>query len=61
MGIPYQMRTDMGAKSRPKGYFNVQACIGKQCAVRDVRCKFCVMIQGKPSEYVPIPPGAFEK
>jgi hypothetical protein len=44
----------MGAKSRESGYFNVKACIGRQCAVRDQRCHECVMIQGKPSEFVSV-------
>lgn len=44
----------MGAKSRESGYFNVKACIGRQCAVRDLKCGDCVMIQGVPSEYVPL-------
>jgi hypothetical protein len=44
----------MGAKSRESGYFNVKACIGRQCAVRDIKCEACIMIQGRPSEFVPV-------
>jgi hypothetical protein len=44
----------MGCKSRPKGYFNVKACMNpeyRDCVNRDLKCHECAFVQGKPTEY----------